>query len=276
LLFFVLAHYLKIKLMSDTPRQPVFETTLPTGRVLSFREQNGDDDEILSRIGDSESGDGVTKFVQAIVKQEAGKSKNFSLNEIDLWPIRDKYALLIKSRIQSLGPKVEFKHTCSKCKKETAVEEDLSIFDWDFKQPFPNPKLDPEAYTAHSKACRPYNMSLLKEGHIYLTLSSGKEVRYKYLDGAGEKIILATAKEDLNLNLQLTARGLEWKNENNKYQKVERFNIFSAKDMADIRRSYNNLDPAFEGISELPCQHCKQIDLVNIVMQPDFFFPQGI
>lgn len=249
-------------------------TILPTSKSVSFREQNGGDDEILSKMGDAGTGDNVTKFIRDLVKKVDGQEVTLTLAQVDLWPVKDKYALMIKSRIHSLGKELEFQHKCTKCDQETKCEEDLSQYDWDYSKPFP--AVDDFEYAAHSKAPRPYDMAVINaDGWIYLTTSSKHEIRYKLLDGMGEKSLLEVKQDSLSKLLEMKARGLQWKDETSQYITVQDYRIFSAKDMKEIRTDIMAKDTPFVGLSMLPCKNpkCGQIDMANIISEPAFFFP---
>lgn len=227
---------------------------LPSGRTVTIREQNGDDDEILSKLVDASDGSNIANFLSAIIVQPRLTPEDFLK-----WPVNDRYLVLLESRIFSLGETLNFDHTCqnTKCGKSTPFTEDLKNFRVGAKDgPKPYPKDMGE--------------------WVNLTLSSKKEIRYKYLDGAGEKIILAASENAINKNLELTARSFQFKDETNKWITVERFNIFNAREMAEIRKSYMAQDPPYQGISLLRCQHCGNVSTINIYAQVDFFYPLGV
>lgn len=266
----------------ETIRSLTEAQLLPSGFLVTFREQNGDDDAIISTIADAQKGDSLSKFLAAIILEIDGKAAKLTPAQLDTWRTRDRISLLIKSRIFSLGPIIRFKHTCSNpdCKftslDSLPYEEDLSLYDWDYSRPFPEKFIDGTSNPEYKKTYIPPYSEPIKNSVVNLMLSSKKEVRYKYQDGLGEKVFLEVPRNELNKNHELLSRCLEWKDETGKFIKVTKFNVFSARDMEEIRTSIYKLDTPYDPLAEIPCPKCRNIDTVNLTHQPSFFFPQGI
>ncbi len=240
----------------------------PSGMEVTIREQDGGDDEIISKMKNATDGTAVNKFVASITVEP-----KVTANDVLKWKNKDKYYVLYRSRRFSLGDEITYKHNCSsqQCNKESNYDEDLKPFDFDFSDPNALPsgfKYQVTPYVNKEKTTRE------------ITLSSKKRIRYKYLDGLSEKALLALPKEEFSKNTELIVRNLEWYQEageeGGKWIKVQNFKIFSAIDMREIRADVKEQDMPFEAISEAKCPYCNTVDGISLLSQPDFFFPGEI
>jgi len=239
----------------------------PSKFEITIREQDGADDETISKLKNAMDGSAVNKLVASIITDYKGK--RVTPEDVLKFKNRDKYYILFKSRVFSIGDSITYKHKCSNpdCQKETTYEEDLKQYDRDFS------KADTDTKTDFEYQVQPYlNGDKLEEE---LTLSSGKKVKYKYLNGESEKQMLASNKDEMTKNTELMVRDIQWFHED-KWQLLRNFKVMSPKDMAEIRRHIKLHDLTFEAISELKCPYCQTLDRVSLMAQPDFFFPQEI
>lgn len=157
----------------------------PSGFEVAIREQNGNDDAILSNVALNRDSASVNAFIQAIV---VGMSHISGLPEPeDILNLRlgDKYCILIQSRIFSIGNILTFTYEWVPGLPPTTYEEDLSCFIWDYRKPIPVPG-EPDYFVDRIK---PYP-SGLDNIYVSFTTRAGKELRYKYLDGHGEQYLL--------------------------------------------------------------------------------------
>lgn len=240
---------------------------VPSGFEVTIREQNGDDDGIISQIKNTADGSAINKFVAAIVLKD-GNGKKPSANDILLWKNKDKYYVLLRSRILSLGAEITYTHICTNndCKKETPYEENLELYNRDFSLPLEDTKTDFK-----------YQVTEYPNGQqneVEFALSSGKKIKYKYLNGLSEKKLLALNKDELNKNTELTVRDIQWFTEE-KWQPISNFKFLTAREMSQIRKHIAQNDMPFDAISEVVCPYCKTRAEISLMTQPDFFFPQG-
>ena len=241
----------------------------PSGFEITIREQTGEDDEVISKMKNNNDGSAINKFVASIIVEcSLYPGKKLTANEILKWKVRDKYYTLFKSRMFSLGEELIYKHKCSNinCNKESDYEEDLKPYDRDFSLP------EQESKTDFKYQVIPYkNGELTAE----FRLSSGKEIKYKYLSGLSEKKLLDFNKEEISKNTELVVREIELLI-GDKWQLIENFKVFSAREMSEIRKHIKENDLPFEAISECQCPFCSTIDQISLMAQPDFFFPAAI
>lgn len=247
-----------------------------SGKKYTIRETNGDDDAILSNSGGAQDGSSLNKWIAGIVTAVGEEKKKLTQQEAAKLLSRDRFGILFHSRIFSLGPVLKFIHQCSdpKCSfkpgDDLPYEEDLSLYVWDFTNPAPKP-----GEVGYSK----YRLEVYPnkpEEWVEKKLSSGRLIRFAYLDGEGENTFLEVAPEDLNKNHELLSHKLEAKLETDKWIRLENFKLFSSREMAEIRSHITIYDKPWDAISEIKCPKCRKIDYLNLLAVPDFFFPTVI
>lgn len=262
---------------------PAKETALLTGNTSTFvspsklqiviREQNGEDEDIISKQANLMKGDAIHFFLAGIVLTVNGQK--VTSKQIENWRNRDKYYTLLKSRIFSLGSELTYRHRCgnSSCtkpegKEDELYEEDLSLYDRDFSDTAPADTREDFKYRIE-----PY----IQDGtHREFKLSTGKELRYKFLTGVEEKKVLQKDRNSMSKNSDIMLRELEWKNDQEQWQRVTHFGIFSSREMSQIRKDIEKHDMPWEAISECECPYCGHVDYISLLAQPDFFFPGEI
>ncbi len=246
------------------------EFVSPSKLSIIIREQNGDDEDVISKQKHLMKGDAIHYFLAGIIISVNGKK--VSSEYIENLRNRDKYYALLRSRIFSLGSEITYRHRCGNlnCTKDQGTEdplfeEDLSLYDRDFREDAPEDTRDEFKYRIE-----PY----IQQGtHREFKLHTGKELRYKFLTGVEEKKILQKDRSSMSKNSDILLRELEWKNEQDQWQKITHFGLFSSKEMAAIRKDIEANDMPFEVISECKCPHCGNVDYISLLAQPDFFFP---
>ena len=242
----------------------------PSGKEIIIREQNGEDDATLSAM--SSFGEDETKgeekisnyneFVKDIILSIDGKAFP-TIKDIEALPLRDKYYIMLKSRIHSNGPIVKFEIECQKCKATTIHEDDLNRFDTDLRE--------------GNNPDKPYAIELYpsKENPIERTLSSGRKIKFKLMDGHSEKLILQLGKTSVNINTELIARELALE-DNGKFVVPSVYNVFAPIEMREIRKLKTELDEQFSLITECKCENCNDVRLIPLTVIPDFFYPSEI
>lgn len=245
---------------------------LPSGFEVTIREQNGQDDETLSMITNGkprDQMDNINRFITSIVTYNSLTQKNFmTLEEVENLKLKDKYYILLKSRIHSLGDEVVFKNTCSNpnCKHEMECTEDLNQYDADLEN------YNPEA-SAYKFAIKPYEVGPEITHHEF-TLASGKTLRFKYLTGKSEKKTLEFYRTNASRNTDLYIRELEIKSSNG-WMVLGSMNVFGPKEMAAIRKEVEKHDSQFIMASEVNCPACGNEMLIPLNGIQDFFFLAG-
>lgn len=247
---------------------------LPDGHWVEIREQNGDDDDILSNPVLAQNAHHLNVFVAGIVVN-SDLTPNGKLQPKDVMnmKIRSKYAILFKSRIFSLGDKCEFEYDWGKDNGGIATyEDDLNRYLWDYSKPdtFPHSPLD-EGYDKYRIV--PYLNG--QAAVVQEELTSGKVIRYEYINGHSERFLLELKPEASTKNAELLARNLEEKVKN-EWVKVESFRYFSPKDMQEIRESVKINDPNFNPMMDIENPKTGRVIEFPIIAASDFFYPGEI
>ena len=231
-----------------------------------IREQNGEDDDILSNPIKSETLSNFSEFISRIVV-DTNLTPNRKLTEQQAHelPCNIRYAILIASRIFSLGQVMEFEYTWPNGDK-IRYEQDLKelLFD-DYHQ----------SPTEEELNAKPFAVPYYPFGNtknFTIMLQSGKEVSYSLLTGKGEAMMMNTPVK--TKNLELKARDLKLK-VGDKWETVQSFALFSPRDMAEIRKSVAENDPYYTGLIELEHPTKGYKAGFSIMGTPDFFYIAG-
>jgi hypothetical protein len=252
----------------------VKELVTPSGFTVVIREQNGDDDGILSNASLTKDSTSINHFIQGvIVWSEVGDNSNGTYSDQGLLNMRlgDKYAILLASRIFSLGAIVKFEYVWDQSHPSVSYEEDLNKFLLDYSQP--PPKASDPGYQGDCIKHYPMGMDTTQ---VVKVLESGKKVSFRFLDGVGERYLMKLPEFALNANSRILARGFALEVGSN-WVPVETFKSFSSKEMASIRAWIEELDPQFDGIVEVenPFERNQKASL-SLLGINDFFFPREI
>jgi len=250
---------------------PIEDIILPSGMPVKIRERNGDDEDILSKLKDNKSTSAIHNFLAAIIVDP-----KLTPEDISKLRVKDKYYLMFKSRIQSLGSSVTFSHTFTdgESKSKTiSFDEDLDQYDWDFSKPLEEFPFKQGHKDYFQYRCTPYPKDTMDQDTFEFELSSKKKCRMEYLNGLGESKSLKKNTGDLSINDKLVIRNFEVQLENGSWQKVEKFSMFSAREMQQIRTKLEEMDSSFDLITELINPLTGGTELVSLLLKEDFFFP---
>jgi len=247
------------------PTVRTLEFVAPSGHTYKIREQNGDDDDVLSDPNRGKTLHNLSDFVSGIVVSNTRTGGRLTPDQVHELPSLDRYTILFKSRIFSLGRVIDFIWDWGKeFGGQQTYEQDLEDFLFDYS-------VTPTEKILNSKPnAIPYYPVQDKETDIEFELTSGKVVKFDLMTGEGESYmvnILVKTK-----NIELKARNLCLL-VNNKYEKVESFKVFSVKDMMEIRSKVAQYDPIFTGVMDLENPLFPNIkDRTNVITIPSFFY----
>lgn len=251
----------------------VKELVVPSGFKVVLREQNGEDDSILSNALGVKEGTATDSFISGIVvATDYTDNGKLSSDVAATMKLCDKYFIMIASRIFSLGQTFNFTYPWEGkdgIEEEVEYEEDLGLYIWDYSKPFPK-EGDPDFYKYRIK---PHTHG--KDSTREITLSSGKKVRYHFIDSIGENYQMNQSEDNTSINSELLARRIEL-NVNNRWVEVENFKNFSSKDMSEIRYDVENNDNLLNLFSDIQHPKDKRIVKFPILSSSDFFFPRVI
>jgi len=236
--------------------------TGPSGKVFQLREQNGADDELLSKMATAKDRLGILNQFLAGIIQSIGDEKPVTVNMVRGLKLRDKYAILIQNRILSLGPTMKFEYKWDNTNAPSEYAEDLTKFVWDYTKPFPEVG-DKDYYYQRLK---PYSST---DGVIELTV--GKKVfRADFLDGNSEIAIFE--ESEATINSELVARNLRIKS-NDIFETVVNFAELSSRELAIIRSEIDKLDPVPTADVNIENPFTAVSEVSPLLAIRDFFFP---
>lgn len=217
---------------------------LPSGKKIRIRERNGEDEEIISKVKNTDDGSSLNKFLTNLVVWDDEKNGKPTEADIIQWKLADKYVALVKERIFSLGAEMVFEYEFKNGAK-AQFEEDLSKYDWDFAKGNPPAKGEPGYLETYPKA---YPNG--KEKVRIFTTSSGKTIEYDYMTGVGEKRALDIDPKELTSAHTLLLRNIKLRSGSESVP-LHSTKVFSAKDLSEIRTDILKNDPQFELITRL-------------------------
>lgn len=238
--------------------------TLPSGYSCTIREQNGADDDIISNVNDAATLKNLSKFIAAIVVDYDGAGK-ITWEKAHNLPSLDRYCILVQSRIFSLGQYLELSHQWPDLEKPTEYVQDLKEVVFDYGA-------EPTAeYIASKPDAIPYYPQGKKTTDIGFTTRSGKKLTFDLLTGASDSFLISLPLEKQTKNALLLAHNLKLEVEG-KYERVQAFDLFSPRDMAEIRANISSIDPIYQGLITLNHPSTGETTKVSLMAQPNFFY----
>lgn len=242
--------------------------TAPSGFVYEIREQNGEDEDIISNLGDVKTLNNLTKFIAAIVvKTDFTANQRLTVAQAAELPLLDRYCILFKSRIFSIGKDVEFEYQWPNYSSPLYYTQDLTemVFEDYSKEP-----------TDEEIERKPNAIPYYPNGKMIVdipsTLESGKEIMFDLLNGKSESWLGTLTDDKRSRNTELLAHNIRLK-VNDKWEKVENFKLFSVNDMKELRSIVRAYDPEFTTETEVINPSTNEIVKYPILYTPNFFFP---
>ena len=252
------------------PRTITF--TVPSGAIYTIREQNGEDEDILTNTRDIKNNQNINKFLAAIIvsKSENENTKGNRVNIADVldMPLLDKYAILFYSRIFSIGDSLEFSYEWD---KETKIEYEQNLLEYIYED-YSN--VSEEEIESKPNAIKKYPLgSRLKD--IEVTLFTGKKIKFDIATGNSEIFMMNLPESKRTRNSELLAHNLCLEVDG-KYERVQNFSMFNLREMAEIRSNISKVDPNFEGVTDIENPTTGEVVKYPILADSHFFFLTGV
>lgn len=249
--------------------------TAPSGNTYTIREQNGNDEEILTNVKDINEFMNISKFIQAILVDGSWGNRKPSLKEVMDIPVLDRCEILIRSRILSIGKDLVFNYTWKNGDKESTYEYEEDLTNYLMRDDFDSlSEEEAKAYLEENPQILPkYPFNQAKD--IIIDLPSGKRVKFDLLDGNGEKYLATLQEHETNRNSELVARNLNLLVDG-KWERVRNFSLFSYKDMINLRNQVHSIDPSFNPVTDVTNPVTGEVVKFPIMSAPSFFFPEEV
>lgn len=247
------------------------DVLLPHGLRITIKEHNGEDEDVLSRLGDVDEGISYSKFLSRIITgSNIPDKQNFTTDDINEWPEASKYVALVESRILSIGDMLDFKLKCqdAKCGHESPYSVDLKEYSHDLSQGNPSP--DDPHYSSKPKLFLDYREK------YSATMKDGKEITWTPLTSLSGMKLTKKERDDINHGDAFRIRNLTYKAENGEVITITNFRMFTARQMAEIRGLIKEKEFDYDLTAYCKCDKCKKINTIAIFNLHDFFFPAGI
>lgn len=245
---------------------------LPSGYEVTIREQNGEDDDVLSNPVEAKTLMNISRFLSGlIIDTDYTKNRRLSPEDIQNMPSLDRYAILINSRIFSIGKELEFDYDWSNGEGKSDIFGYIVDLSEEFLFDYSNIPTGEEV-NAKPNAIPFYPLGK-QHTDLPITTSSGKELTFDLLNANGEAYVLNLPDSDKTKNQELIARNLKVK-VGDKYELVKNFRMFSVKDMMEIRKYIKSYDPVFPGLTEIKHPVSGKTLLIPVLGIDNFFFPR--
>ncbi len=246
---------------------------LPSGYEVTIREQNGEDDDILSNPVDAKTFMNISKFIAGIVTDtDITATRLLTPEDVQKMPSLDRYAIMVNSRVFSLGEILDFRYAWDGPADGQVREVDYEInlqeeflFDYGVVPTMEEMEAKPNAI--------PFYPVPKQTSEIHFTTKSGKEMCFDLLNARGEAYVLNLPASERTKNQELVARNLKLRVGDN-YEPVKNFRMFSPKDMMDIRSAIKGFDPLFHGTTQIEDPETGQKIMVPVMAVDNFFYPR--
>lgn len=245
------------------------EFITPSGKLITIREQNGEDDDILSNPTTCDNLRNLSHFISAIVVDMDGEGP-ITVEQALKLPANDRWVIILQSRIHSIDPFIEFTHDWGKAFGGIQTyEQDLRDLLFDYTTPPSQEELakKPDAIPYYPKGSEVLDLPIVT--------TSGKELIFDIATGVSDEYIMGLELKDRTKNKELMSRNLRLK-VGEKYEKVQNFRLFSVKDMNEIRREVLGNDPVFTGDVVIDNPNVPGMSTKISIMGIDGFFYQGV
>ena len=254
--------------------------TLPSGYSCEIREQNGEDEEVLSNPANIKNFMNINEFIAGIViHTDFTASGKLLVQDVMKLPLLDRAVILINSRIFSLGEELEFNYKWprpenSKDQAEFTYTQNLKDYifeDYGVKPDEEELKAKPDAVPYYLLEEDENNPGKIKLTDHKFTLSSGKDIMWDVATVESEQYLMKLGLDNISRNKDLIARNLRLNVDGN-WEKVQNFKLFSVRDMAEMRKEILASDPSFMGTTDIedPITHSKT--QISILTVPTFFY----
>ena len=256
--------------------------TAPSGQTYTIREQNGQDEEILTNVADVKNIMNLTKFIQALIVGTSRKpnGRGLTVEEVLALPILDRYCIIFNARIFSLGNIMEFTYnwtmsdgSVDKLEFEQDLNEFLLPYDRILAKDITEEELN-DICDSKPHAIPMYPMPGQEKG-IELTLESGKRIKFDLLDGNGERYAVKLTDEKTTRNAEFLARNL-YLEVDGRWDRVQNFSLFTRKEMAEMRKHVRAIDPVFQSLTDLTHPTTGETIQYPLIGNSAFFFPEDM
>lgn len=256
----------------DTPTLNTFTFVAPSGTEYTIREQNGQDEEIISNQAEARRGMSITNYLQGIILSTSRKASKLTIKEVMGLPTLDRMCIILQSRIFSLGEELEFSHRWPK--GEDTDQFDEFEYSQDLQEYLLSDYANPENITEEELQVKPKALPVYVQDPfipIEHTLKSGKHIRFHASNGYTELAVIKLRDTEQTRNSELILRELELEVDG-KWERVLNFALFSSRDMGELRKLVNTVDPTADPTTVISNPETGEKLTLSLFAIPTFFF----
>lgn len=241
----------------------ITQVVLPSGKIVDIRENNGGDDELLSKISSAKNGENINIFLSGIIEKDYELEKKPLAGDVAGYLNKDRYYLMFKQRLINYGNILKYKYKGDRDEQEYEYEEDLTTLDGNLGDSEYKPK------SGEQISKYPFGNQRV----IEFTTSKKKKFRFHVVDGIMEYQATKADMDDYTKNTPLYERQIE-EFVDGKWQRVFHFKHCSSREVAEVRTFVEKCDEQFQPIISFKSKEGNfyQIPLFSI---PTFFYPEA-
>lgn len=240
--------------------------------MVTIRETNGEDDDILSNLGEILKGHHVNNFIANIVMEDKKLNRKPTVEDIIKWPTNNKNYVLFKQRLINHGNDLKFQHKCPNVNCKNYLEDKVQRLE-DTIDKFDGNLADEKYVPKNSFSIRKYKPG--NDVMVEFETSSNKKFRFKILTGELEQNELEIDEGSISRNTKLLIRELELFNKNS-WSRLENFRSIPSREMKEVRQKVIDMDPTFDPIINFNCPSCKAPYQLPLFQIPNFYFPEDM
>jgi len=250
--------------------------TLPSGREITMKESNGEEDAALSRVGDVQQNLHFPRFLSLVVVADSfigNRTPDFDYISTE-WRPNDILAAILYWRIWTYGKEMNFKHTFSSDlnKLEISFLQDLTEYLVDYKKYHSlTEKEDKIKFLASvpSNAIPPYDIPQISE--IELQIRENLRVKYTLSNWlAGKELVGRKAVEDINDNDMLLMHNISASLDDKPYMPMNTFGILKSPEKKSILKSIRANDKNMDLTVEVTHPNTKAKEELPLIQMEDF------
>lgn len=258
------------------------EFILPSGATAIISEHSAVHDDILTK-GSTTRADystlvkNLNNYIVSLLQNNPynpESKKKITLDEVKKLRLNDKYYIVFKSRLHSIGSELDIEHIFNGDEDKVKHEFEINLEEYDRDLSLSHEEL--AQLRDEEELC----IERYKEGYektfFEVQLSSGKTVQLNYHTAEGELYVLEKMKRnEIVASTEILARRPKIK-QDDEYLEIKNLNVFSKKDTIELKKAIKDNDlqwPFSIGLVDPATEKTEYLPLITV---KDFFFPDEI
>lgn len=246
---------------------------LLSGKLVTLRESNGEDESKLSNVKDALDGTNLLNFLSGVIIAVDGVDTVVSPKELGEWHRNDIYYALLCQRILTHGADMEMSAFCNnpECKCSAKKTKHPFVVDIPLNEYLMDAK--DENNETLATAAPAYPLGLKQETDAMILPKTGIQVKFRIESFNEYMNNVKNTGNNLNKNTVI----LDHKTElfiQDRFQPLTVLTALSASQAGEVRKEINKLDPIFYPSAEYECLECGTPHEERLMNIPSFFYPE--